>query len=99
MLMLVQILILLSNTDDIDISTPEFIKLNSTTDIAYKHVVDIASKDFKIQETVFKVFEVDHRGRKFEVSATPDNLMKQYYFTKDFNYQFVSLSNKYVKIR
>lgn len=83
-----------SNADDIDISTPEFIKLNSTTDVAYKPVVDVASKDFQIQETVFKVFEADHRGRKFEVSASPDNLMKQY-FTPEFIYQFVSSSNKY----
>jgi len=83
-----------NNNNDIDISTPEFIKLNSTTDVVYKPVVDVASKDFKIQETVFKVFEADHRGRKFEVPASPDNLMKQY-FTPDFIYQFVSSSNKY----
>ena len=83
-----------NNDIDIDISTPEFIELNSTTDKAYKPVVDVASKDFKIQETIFKVFEADQRGRKFEVPASPDNLMKQY-FTPDFIYQFVSSSNKY----
>ena len=84
----------ITNNNDIDISTPELIKFNSTTDVAYKPVVDVASKDFQIQETVFKVFEADHRGRKFEVSASPDNLMKQY-FTPEFIYQFVSSSNKY----
>ena len=42
-----------SNADDIDISTPEFIKLNSTTDVAYKPVVDVASKDFKDTKKYF----------------------------------------------
>ena len=83
-----------NNNDDIDISTPKFIKLNSTIDKAYQPVVDVASKDFKIQETVFKVLEADHRGRKFEAPVSPGNLMKQY-FTPDFIYQFVSSSNKY----
>ena len=39
-----------NNDIDIDISTPKFIKFNSTTDVAYKPVVDVASKDLKIQE-------------------------------------------------
>ena len=86
------------NTVKSCISTPQFIKLNSTTNIAYKPVVDVASKDFKIQETVFKVFQADHRGRNFEVPVSLDNLMKQY-FTPDFIYQFMSLSNKYRKNR
>ena len=43
----------ITNNNDIDISTPELIKFNSTTDVAYKPVVDVASKDFKDTKKYF----------------------------------------------
>ena len=81
-------------SEHVDIGTPEFVKLNATSNITYKPVVGVSSKDFKIQETIFKVFRPDHRGRNFEVKASPYNLMMKY-FTKDFINQLVTSSNKY----
>ena len=83
---------------DVDISTPEFIKLNATSNVTYKPVVDVSSRHFKIQETVYKVFKPDHRGRNIEAEASPDNLMMKY-FTKEFIEQFVDSSNRYRQSR
>ena len=41
--------------NNVDDSIPAFIKLNSFSDIAYMHVVDITSKKFKVhRELVLK---------------------------------------------
>ena len=52
-----------SDEDDLDISSPNFIKLVSTSSVQYKPVIDVSHKDFKINKTIFKVYEKDYRGR------------------------------------
>ena len=42
-----------SDEDDLDISSPKFIKLLSTSSVQYKPDIDVAHKDFKINKTIF----------------------------------------------
>ncbi len=84
---------------NVDISTPEFIKLKSTYYVTNKPAVDVASKALKIQqEIIYKVFESDYRGRNFGVEASPDNLMMKY-FSKEIIDQFVGSCNKYRTVK
>ena len=84
--------------EDLDISSPKFIKLGTTSNVQYKPVIDVSHKDFKINRTVFKVYEKDYRNRNKEVQATPNVLLEKF-FTKEFMMKFVSSSNNYIDSR
>ena len=83
---------------DLDISCPKFIKLESTTSVQYKPVIDVSHKDFQINGTVFKLYEKDYRGRNKEVQAKPNALLEKF-FTEEFMMKFVDSSNNYIDAR
>ena len=84
--------------EDQDISSPQFIKLLTTSNVQYKPVIDVSHKNFTINGTVFKVYKKDYRNRNREVEATP-NLLLEKFFTKEFMMKFVSSSNNYIDSR
>ena len=87
-----------NSLNDVNISKPNFIKLDNPTAAEYKPVVDVSSKTFTIQECIFKVFARDHRDRKRELPAEPHILLERF-FTDEFMMKFVVATNKYIANR
>ena len=85
---------------DCDISKPNFVRLETGTDLdasIYKPVVDVSKKDFKIVDTVFKVTGKDHRNRTIHIEALPHVLFEKY-FTEAFMVKFVNSTNEYIDV-
>ena len=86
------------SAEEVNISKPNFIRLENPTAPEYKPVVDVSSKAFNIQGCLFKVIERDHRDRKREIPAEPHILMERF-FSFGFMTRFVVSTNKYIANR
>ena len=58
----------------------------------------MASSTFQENETVFKLFKKNYRGRTFEIDATPENIAAAYFTPKLINH-IKNSSNKYREIQ
>eukprot|EP00957_Ditylum_brightwellii_P094890 7226604-Ditylum_brightwellii.AAC.1 len=80
---------------DASVSYPTFIKVKIRRRCTYEPIVDVASLDFKSQDTMFQVSQRDYHGRCVEVEASPENLIEKY-FSDTVIHKIVQASNKYV---
>ena len=58
--------------------SPNFVYVGKPGEKHIEPVLDVASSSFKPQDTVFKTFTKDHRGKKVEIVPTPKHLTDQY---------------------
>ena len=61
--------------DDALLSSPKFISMEAESTAKHQPVIDASSSSFKMNPTIYKLFQPDHRGRAMETTPTPQNLM------------------------
>ena len=83
--------------EDPEISKTNFINLSSSN-IDYKPVIDVESKNFQPLQTTFKVSTKNHRGRQTTVEPTPSVLMEKYW-NEEMIAHICKASNKYREAR
>ena len=65
--------------DDSLLSRPKFISMETQSTAKYQPVIDVSSSAFKMNPTIYKLFQPDHRGRAMETTPTPQNLTDTYW--------------------